>query len=71
MYGYIYIYTSLLVCCLLYYLSGWARTEDIKQPRGLAVDSLRKILYVIDGNEGRPKLYAVRLYLSADLSNDA
>lgn len=39
-------------------------TEDIKQPRGLAVDSLRKILYVIDGNEGKPKLYAVRLYLS-------
>lgn len=36
--------------------------EAIKEPSGLAVDSLRKILYVIDGNSGRPKLYAARIY---------
>jgi len=36
--------------------------ETIKEPRGLAVDSLRKILYVVDGDAGSPKLYAARIY---------
>lgn len=40
--------------------------ESIKEPSGLAVDSLRKILYVIDGNSGRPKLYAARIYHTKD-----
>lgn len=40
--------------------------EIIKEPRGLAVDSLRKILYAIDGNGGQPQLYASRIYYSKD-----
>jgi len=40
--------------------------ERIKEPRGLAVDSLRKILYVVDGNAGSPKLYAARMYHTKD-----
>jgi hypothetical protein len=36
--------------------------QSIKQPNGMAVDSLRKILYVIDGNDSKPTLYAARLY---------
>jgi len=36
--------------------------ETIKEPRGLAVDSLRKILYVVNGDAGSPKLYAARIY---------
>lgn len=37
--------------------------ETIPEPRGLAVDSLRKILYIVDGNAGQgSKLYAARIY---------
>jgi len=36
--------------------------ETIKEPRGLAVDSLRKILYIVNGDAGSPKLYAARIY---------
>jgi hypothetical protein len=37
--------------------------ESVKEPRGVAVDSLRKILYVVDGNS---KLYAARIFHSND-----
>lgn len=37
--------------------------EAVKEPRGVAVDSLRKILYVVDGNS---KLYAARIFHSND-----
>jgi len=40
--------------------------EIIKEPRGLAVDSLRKIIYIVDGNGGSPALYAARMYNSKD-----
>jgi len=36
--------------------------ENIKHPKGLAVDSLRKILYVVNGHEGRIQIDAARLY---------
>lgn len=37
--------------------------EAITEPRGLAVDSLRKVLYVVDGNNGQgSKLYAARMF---------
>lgn len=37
--------------------------ESVKEPRGVAVDSLRKILYVVDGSS---KLYAARIFYSND-----
>jgi len=37
--------------------------ESVKEPRGVAVDSLRKILYVVDGSS---KLYAARIFHSND-----
>jgi hypothetical protein len=38
--------------------------ESITEPRGLAMDSVRMILYIVDGNNGAPQLYAARLYYS-------
>jgi hypothetical protein len=38
--------------------------ETLKEPRGLAVDSLRKILYVVDGSGGNSDLWAARIYRS-------
>lgn len=39
-----------------------AGVETIKEPHGLAVDSLRRILYAVDGNGGTPELYASKIY---------